>query len=284
MSLSPAPSPKGFRRYQKQWETHARFDALWAVLTLKEKIGGEWDEEHFFQIGREEIKEVFRYLHVNQLKPNQNGKCLDFGSGVGRLSLALSDYFDEVVGIDISPTMVAKATQYAKSKKVRNAKFVLSESAALSQQLGAGDFDFIYSNITLQHIERNLQESYLQEFSKLLKPGGIAVLQIPSRKPAPARWSSALKVALSLEWRRMGTVMAMAVRKGVMPWNAQMELNIFPKGEFEAKANEYGFEVGAVAYIDWFSFYESTRFALSEESQDELAFYPESPVYFLRKS
>jgi 2-polyprenyl-3-methyl-5-hydroxy-6-metoxy-1,4-benzoquinol methylase len=282
LPVTPA-SPKSFSRYRKQWETNARFDALWAVLTLKEKIGGEWDEEQFFQTGREEIKEVFRFLDENKINLVNRKKCLDFGSGVGRLSFALADYFDEVSGIDISETMVGKARKYAELRGIKNAKFVLSESIALSKQLNEGSFDFVYSNITLQHLERGLQENYLSEFAKLLKKDGIAAIQIPSRRPAPARWNTALKVALSLEWRRIGKIIGMAFRQGIMPWNAQMELNVFPQNELEAKAKELGLKLEAIGFIDWKSFYEATKFSLKSKSNDHRLEYPESPIYCLRK-
>ena len=41
--------------------------------------------------------------------PLGKGKALDFGCGVGRLSQALADYFDRVVGADVSPTMIGLA-------------------------------------------------------------------------------------------------------------------------------------------------------------------------------
>ena len=41
-------------------------------------------------------------------------------------------------------------------------------------------FDFIYSNIVLQHIPREAQFGYVREFGRILKPGGIAVFQTPA--------------------------------------------------------------------------------------------------------
>ena len=39
------------------------------------------------------------------------GTALDFGCGVGRLSQALTKYFEQVAGVDISHTMIAKAKE-----------------------------------------------------------------------------------------------------------------------------------------------------------------------------
>jgi ubiquinone/menaquinone biosynthesis C-methylase UbiE len=52
-----------------------------------------------------------------------------------------------------------------------------------------GRFDFIYSNLVLQHMESRYAKNYLREFVRLLAPGGVAVFQIPAKMiktPPPA--------------------------------------------------------------------------------------------------
>ena len=41
-------------------------------------------------------------------------------------------------------------------------------------------FDFIYSNIVLQHMEPGYSRKYIQEFIRILVPGGLVVFQLPS--------------------------------------------------------------------------------------------------------
>jgi len=41
-------------------------------------------------------------------------------------------------------------------------------------------FDFVYSNITLQHIEPRFIKRYVEEFVRLLAPGGVLLFQFPS--------------------------------------------------------------------------------------------------------
>jgi hypothetical protein len=65
---------------------------------------------------------------------------------------------------------------------------------------------FIYSNIVLQHIPPDLSELYLQEFLRILEPGGLLVFQLPSCRIGPNGLAShafsariqLLKPALSL--------------------------------------------------------------------------------------
>jgi SAM-dependent methyltransferase len=40
-------------------------------------------------------------------------------------------------------------------------------------------FDFIYSNITLQHMAPRYSQQYIQEFLRILSPGGLLVFQLP---------------------------------------------------------------------------------------------------------
>lgn len=40
--------------------------------------------------------------------------ALDFGCGVGRLTQALAAHFDEVTGVDISPSMIKLAKKYSR--------------------------------------------------------------------------------------------------------------------------------------------------------------------------
>jgi trans-aconitate methyltransferase len=44
----------------------------------------------------------------------------------------------------------------------------------------ASDFDFIYSNITLQHIPPRYSKRYIGRLLHLLRPGGLLVFQLPA--------------------------------------------------------------------------------------------------------
>ena len=46
-------------------------------------------------------------------------------------------------------------------------------------------FDFIYSNVALQHMHPTCSKPYLSEFLRVLKPGGVAVFQLPSELVDP---------------------------------------------------------------------------------------------------
>jgi SAM-dependent methyltransferase len=158
---------------QNEWEDLAHLDPLFAILTDKSKQFGKWSGEEFFASGQREIDILMRLC---RMPPGDNGRALDFGCGVGRLSRALLSYFPEVYGVDISPRMVTLAKENAPS-----CTFVLNQNDNL--KLFQSDFfDFVYSNIVLQHQpSKDIAKSYIAEFVRVTKPGGTIVFQMPYR-------------------------------------------------------------------------------------------------------
>jgi SAM-dependent methyltransferase len=103
-------------------------------------------------------------------------RALDFGCGVGRLSQALADRFQEVVGVDIAESMVAKAHEF--NRHGNRVRYVVHGSDDLSC-FADGLFDLVYSVITLQHIPPEAAAAYIGEFFRVLRPGGTAIFQVP---------------------------------------------------------------------------------------------------------
>lgn len=160
---------------QKVWDDWAEADALWAILSDPTKVGGKWDVEEFFATGREEIRAVMDALAARNI-PINFGRSLDFGCGVGRLTQALADYFQKSEGIDISGAMIGKAEALNRTSRCQFHVNARSDLAMFADRT----FDFIYSNIVLQHMEPELSGRYVREFVRVLADGGVAVFQVPS--------------------------------------------------------------------------------------------------------
>ncbi len=159
--------------WKDNWDQLGKDDPLWVILTDESKRGGKWKVDEFFETGRGEISGVLLKLTSLGVTPAW-GKALDFGCGVGRLSQALSAHFQEVHGVDISPSMIARAKDFAGS--LARCQFHVNSTDRL--ELFTNDtFDFVYSNIALQHIEPQYAKRYIEEFFRVLKPGGVAVFQ-----------------------------------------------------------------------------------------------------------
>ena len=162
---------------QNNWNRFGETDPFWAVLAWPGMEEGRWDPDAFFATGREEIDAVMAYadgLDVGFARDS----ALDFGCGVGRLTQALARHFQTVHGVDISETMIDIARQF--NQYGDRCRYHLNVRDDLSL-FDDDAFDFIYSNITLQHMPPRFSRRYILEFLRVLKPGGLMIFQIPSR-------------------------------------------------------------------------------------------------------
>lgn len=167
----------------------ARSDPFWAILAEDAKKGNRWNPEEFFATGRGEIAGVLAYAGDLGLTIRR-GRALDFGCGVGRLTQALADHFDNATGVDIAPTMLDQARSF--NRHGTRVEYILNRRPDLSV-FADGSFDFVYSNIVLQHMPARYARRYIREFLRVLAPGGIALFQVPSEAMAAsvsgwARW------------------------------------------------------------------------------------------------
>ena len=177
MTNTAREQEKILERLQHVWETHAKDDPLWAIISTPGKMGGKWNLNEFLQTGRHEIDQLFGTLSSNDIEFEQTS-ALDFGCGVGRLTQALAGHFELVCGVDISPTMIENARNLNQYKE--NCSYHLNVRRDLS--IFEDDrFSFIYSSMVLQHMSPEVARNYLAEFGRILKPGGILIFQLPSR-------------------------------------------------------------------------------------------------------
>jgi SAM-dependent methyltransferase len=164
------------KRLRATWTALGEDDPLWAILSRPDKRGGQWNAEEFFAAGEAEITGLEQYCAHFAL-PRERRLALDFGCGVGRLTRALATRYAEVVGVDISSSMIEQARQL--HANLANVRFVENVQPRLDF-LADASVDLVYSVITLHHIPAALQRGYVREFLRVLAPGGMAVFQIAS--------------------------------------------------------------------------------------------------------
>jgi ubiquinone/menaquinone biosynthesis C-methylase UbiE len=167
-------------RYQNNiriWSDLAVSDPLWAVLSHPDKRGGKWNETEFYATGLQDWLAV--KARMSELGLNFGTQsALDFGCGVGRLSLAMAKDFEQVTGLDAAAGMVDLAQKKAKDKNIKNCRFVLSQAEQL-ESIPRGSQDLIISLLCLQHIPPTQSKRFVTEFLKVLKPGGILIFNLP---------------------------------------------------------------------------------------------------------
>jgi len=147
----------------------AQTDLLWALF------GWRGDIDELFLIGEREIEELMQYIKSLELDIPQ-GKALDFGCGIGRLTQPLCRHFDQVYGVDIAPTMVELANKY--NRYSNKCYYYLNENEGLGL-FSDNNIDFIYSAVAFQNIAPFYSKKYIQEFLRILAPNGLIVFEIP---------------------------------------------------------------------------------------------------------
>jgi SAM-dependent methyltransferase len=177
---------------QQYWDQQAHTDPMWAILTDPAKAGGRWNADEFFATGVRDVV-VFMEQAATWGKPFARRSALDFGCGIGRLSQALAGHFDQVYGVDISPKMIELAREH--NRNGARVEYVCNVEGEL-KRFADGSIDMILSWITLQHMRPRYARRYIQEFVRVLAPGGLLLFQYPS-KPIGlgvrlARWKALL--------------------------------------------------------------------------------------------
>jgi SAM-dependent methyltransferase len=166
-----------FDQVRADWTRLGAEDPLWAVLVADGKRGGRWDADEFLELGRRDVARSRAELERLGL-PTTWDRVLDFGCGAGRLSQALAAHAREVVGLDVSAPMLETARRLDRSDG--RCSFVLGADPDL-RAFPDGSFDLVYTERVLQHLPRPVLETYLAEFLRVLRPGGIAVLHCTTR-------------------------------------------------------------------------------------------------------
>jgi acyl-coenzyme A synthetase/AMP-(fatty) acid ligase/ubiquinone/menaquinone biosynthesis C-methylase UbiE/lauroyl/myristoyl acyltransferase len=101
-------------------------------------------------------------------------RVLDVGSGDGLLTVELARVAQQVVGVDLSPTMIDRARQRAADAGCQNVEFIQADINAL--EMPPASFDLIVSSFALHHTDPRVTVPTLVG---LLRPGGMLYLQEP---------------------------------------------------------------------------------------------------------
>jgi len=163
-------------RHQRDWDDLATMDPLWAIASTPDRRFGGWDEDAFMASGRRKVEGLMARFDRLGL-PERRERALDFGCGVGRLTLPLGEHFAEAVGVDIAPAMIEQARERAAGRE--GVRYVLNERDDL-QTLAGEPYDLVYTGLVLQHQpSRATALRYLGELAGLVGPGGLLVAQLP---------------------------------------------------------------------------------------------------------
>lgn len=164
-----------FQRLENQWTKLGEDDPFYSV------IGHLWyedfneDPQKFYTHGMIEIQRMFRHFIRYQVLP-PTGVAMEFGSGLGRITIHLSSIMKAVVGVDVSQKHIDIAKWLVGRQNISWVK----SSENLLELFEEGCFSLIFSTLVLQHMRSDMALQYIDQFCLLLKKGGVAYFQIPT--------------------------------------------------------------------------------------------------------
>lgn len=104
--------------------------------------------------------------------------ALDFGCGLGRNILCYHNRFKQLDGVDLCASLLEQTAVTLKRKDINNCKLMLCNGIDLSE-IPDNSYDLILSSRCLQHIcVYSIRYNYLEEFYRVLKPGGKISIQM----------------------------------------------------------------------------------------------------------
>jgi tRNA/tmRNA/rRNA uracil-C5-methylase (TrmA/RlmC/RlmD family) len=157
----------------KEWEKFGKNDAYFGVISCDKyrKLNlTEKNKKEFFESGfaytEEVIQRVNQKIDVN-FRPQ---RALDFGCGVGRISIPLARLAQEVIAVDVSDAMLSEARKNCQAYSIHNVNFIKSDNNLLTLK---EQVDFIHSFIIslFCHFRQRKTQLRIQSFSCISRMG-----------------------------------------------------------------------------------------------------------------
>lgn len=118
------------------------------------------------------VKVVERVLAESEATPST--VAVDLGCGSGQVTLALARRCQNVLGVDVSPKMIALLLDNARAEGLEN----VTGRAVPIERLGLEDasVDLVVSNYALHHLRDRDKQTAISEAARWLRPGGRLVI------------------------------------------------------------------------------------------------------------
>lgn len=130
-----------------------------------------------------EVGALLRIFSWEDIPPG--GRVLDLCCGIGRHSLLLAEQGYQVVGVDLSPILISRARELAKSRGIEDrVEFLLGDMRNIKEVLKdrSGSFNAaINMNTSLGYYGEKEDEEVLRQLWDLSAPEGVLVIDIGNR-------------------------------------------------------------------------------------------------------
>lgn len=219
-----------------QWESYGQRDPYYGVLTTDRFRNDRLDaasRAEFFESGEKHIDYVMktiRSVYAPEFRPR---RVLDFGAGVGRCTIPFAKIADEVVAVDVSPSMLREAERNCTERSLRNVRFVGSDDTLSAV---TGKFDIVHGFMVFQHIPSARGRAILARMLDLVADGGIIVVDLLYHRSEPA-----LLRALGQLRKHFAPLHYLGNKLHGKPWRMPlMEKNLYSLNEYVFAAQTRG--------------------------------------------
>lgn len=165
-----------------QWEKWGSQNPYRGVLGIDTSSLNADSKAKFFESGREHVHDMLSMIQDHFGGPCPSGRALDFGCGVGRLLIPLAGYFSDVVGVDVSRSMLSVARE-----NTANLSHVELVHGLDALQDTKGGFDLVHSYIVMQHIRPIQGMKILERLISLVRPNGFLAVHLTIGDQRPWR-------------------------------------------------------------------------------------------------
>lgn len=162
------------RTWQGLGETRPHFSVMTSDAFLPDRLDSSLAV--FWASGEHEAGQVAALATTHGVDIGQ-AVCVEYGCGVGRVTGGLAARFARVHGYDISASHLEVAQQRIDELGLRNVSLHLCTDAVCSPLQPC---DLLYSRIVLQHNPPPLMERLVRLLLRSLRPGGLAIFQLPT--------------------------------------------------------------------------------------------------------
>jgi SAM-dependent methyltransferase len=178
VEASPAVLARMVAKMAAYWEKIGRQAPHWSVL-VGDRFSPQNIEanlEAFFASAILDEQIMLSSLARAGFKPSDFKTCVEFGCGVGRLTIRLASLFQFVKAVDISAPHLELAQNYCRKLNLSNIEFARADFDNLMPITG---FDFWFSRLVLQHNPPPVSMEILKRAFRALSVGGVAMFQVP---------------------------------------------------------------------------------------------------------
>lgn len=140
---------------------------------LIERIGGVRDRNNYYYVGKNIAHVLKNILTTESINLDKPAKILDFGCGCGRVISWLQQLLPEhqYYGTDID----SEAITWCQQELSKIGEFKVNPYLPLAEYPD-NCFDLIYAISVFTHLPEDMQFAWLEELSRITKPGGYLLL------------------------------------------------------------------------------------------------------------